>query len=337
MQKIPVVQAHLAHRLPQFCSAIALALLILSPGYSHAAKKPAEDLFQPAVEATEDTFDQEPPKVQGSAIGYETPRKGSGPVIIEGKPTKRGGSGALMAAEPIVEGFADQVPLSVALQQVLPQGMTFSFSDGVNPGQLVSWRGGRPWQAVLRDMLGPTGLSFNVNDRLVVVSNPNSAPMVVGGGMPQGQQGYVPLAAPPNAMGAGGGLPPYQPGQMYAQDAAPQMMQPQPMVMPAPMPQAGMPPQAMMMPASAAGGPQPLQIQNPAIFQAQPWDARPGMTLRSVLQQWCARVGAELDWHAEFDYPVKASMNMTGTFEEAVRTLLSGFKDAKPVPYGRMH
>jgi hypothetical protein len=69
----------------------------------------------------------------------------------------------------------------------------------------------------------------------------------------------------------------------------------------------------------------------------QNWEARPGQTLRKLLQEWCSRAGTELNWQAEYDYPIMASFNMAGTFEEAVRMLLSGFHGAKPVPYGRLH
>lgn len=83
--------------------------------------------------------------------------------------------------------------------------------------------------------------------------------------------------------------------------------------------------------------PQPLQIENPAIFVPQAWEVRPGTMLRGLLAEWCARVGAELQWNAEYDFPVMASLAMTGTFEEAVRTLLTGFNAVKPTPQARLH
>lgn len=121
------------------------------------------------------------------------------------------------------------------------------------------------------------------------------------------------------------------------------MMQPQPqMVMVDPQGQPMMMQQPVQMApaqqvAPASTAPQPLQIENPLVFQSQTWEARPGQTLRALLQDWCTRVGVELTWTAEFDYPIMASMNMTGTFEEAVRVLLTGFDGAKPTPRGRLH
>src|SRR5262245_43129366 len=41
-----------------------------------------------------------------------------------------------------VEGFADNIPLSVALRQVVPQTHGFSVDQGIDMNTLVSWRGG---------------------------------------------------------------------------------------------------------------------------------------------------------------------------------------------------
>jgi Toxin co-regulated pilus biosynthesis protein Q len=124
-----------------------------------------------------------------------------------------------------------------------------------------------------------------------------------------------------------------QPQQVMMQPVMQQQVMQQPVMMEQQQPV--MMASAPQMQASAS--PQPLQIENPLLFQSQTWEARPGQTLRALLQEWCARVGAELNWTAEFDYPIMASMNMTGTFEEAVRVLLTGFDGAKPTPRGRLH
>lgn len=67
------------------------------------------------------------------------------------------------------------------------------------------------------------------------------------------------------------------------------------------------------------------------------WKAEPGEHLRSVVKRWCDRANVELVWSTEYDYPVQAGVSLTGSFEEAVRDLLSGFVDAKPQPFGRLH
>ncbi|MEJ0061702.1 MAG: TcpQ domain-containing protein [Alphaproteobacteria bacterium] len=70
---------------------------------------------------------------------------------------------------------------------------------------------------------------------------------------------------------------------------------------------------------------------------AEAWKAEPGDQLRAVIKKWSERANVELVWATEYDYPIQASVNFSGSFEDAVRNLLSGFVDAKPQPFGRLH
>jgi hypothetical protein len=69
----------------------------------------------------------------------------------------------------VLAGFGSDMPLVMALQQVVPPGYRYSFSGGVNPGVLVSWEGGRPWQHVLADMLARQGLGYTLHDNTVII------------------------------------------------------------------------------------------------------------------------------------------------------------------------
>jgi len=77
----------------------------------------------------------------------------------------------------VVSGFGSDLPLAVALQQVTPPGYRYSFTDGADPGVLVSWEGGRDWKSVMGDMLGRSGLSYKMNDNVVTVSRSAPAPV----------------------------------------------------------------------------------------------------------------------------------------------------------------
>ncbi len=72
---------------------------------------------------------------------------------------------------PVVQGFGRDMPLALALTQVIPPNYALSFGNGVNPGMSVSWEGGRPWNQVLQDMLGQAGLSVNISGQVVMVSS----------------------------------------------------------------------------------------------------------------------------------------------------------------------
>jgi hypothetical protein len=70
---------------------------------------------------------------------------------------------------------------------------------------------------------------------------------------------------------------------------------------------------------------------------AEMWHAEPGDHLHAVIKKWANRAHVELVWSTEYDYPIQASINFSGSFEYAVRGLLTGFVEAKPQPYGRLH
>lgn len=70
---------------------------------------------------------------------------------------------------------------------------------------------------------------------------------------------------------------------------------------------------------------------------AEMWHAEPGDHLHAVIKKWATRAHVELVWSTEYDYPIQASINFSGSFEDAVRGLLTGFVEAKPQPYGRLH
>lgn len=71
----------------------------------------------------------------------------------------------------VLAGFGSNLPLVIALQQVVPAGYQYSFSGGVNPGVSVSWQGGKSWQQVLGEMLSPAGLTYRIQGNAVVISN----------------------------------------------------------------------------------------------------------------------------------------------------------------------
>ena len=69
----------------------------------------------------------------------------------------------------VVQGFGSGVPLVIALQQIAPPGYRYSFVSGVNPGETVSWTGGKSWKTVLSDTLAPTGLSYKIQESTIIV------------------------------------------------------------------------------------------------------------------------------------------------------------------------
>jgi len=84
----------------------------------------------------------------------------------------------LAASVNDIQGFANDVPLALALRQVAPPQYAFSFESGVNPGKRVSWSGGKPWSDVLSEMIVPHGYGVQIsNNRIVILADAGNLPV----------------------------------------------------------------------------------------------------------------------------------------------------------------
>jgi hypothetical protein len=66
-----------------------------------------------------------------------------------------------------VEGFASDIPMILALREIVPNDYGFSFAKGIDLGQRISWEGGRIWPAILEDVLAPADLDFRISGKIV--------------------------------------------------------------------------------------------------------------------------------------------------------------------------
>lgn len=77
---------------------------------------------------------------------------------------------AIEGTYDIAQGFGKDMPLALAVQQIIPADYAYSFAKGINAGQRVSWTGGEAWNVVLDKALEPLALDFRVHDKTVVVT-----------------------------------------------------------------------------------------------------------------------------------------------------------------------
>ena len=68
-------------------------------------------------------------------------------------------------------GFGRDLPLALALSQVIPSGFTHSFVKNVDAGASVSWEGGKSWDQVLNDMLSPKNLTAVIQGNQVIIQS----------------------------------------------------------------------------------------------------------------------------------------------------------------------
>ncbi len=206
---------------------------------------------------------------------------------------------AAPVADDVVHGFATQIPLVLALRQVLPAGYGFSLDQDVDMDALVSYKGGRSWRETLGSMLDSVGLVSREQGMSVAVSKISSVGVPAVGGR------SAVVVRP-------------------AVDVLPSILQP------------------MSVPVVDARGvmtvPAPMGMDAPIVDGGNSgWTVMRGDTLHKALTEWCQRAGVELQWLAEYDYPVAASAHFSGGFEEALRGLLAGFESAHPQPIAELH
>lgn len=76
---------------------------------------------------------------------------------------------ATTSTDKVVDGFGKQVPLVIAMRQILPSDYGFAHRDGVDLGQLIDWQGGRPWPQVLSEALAPVGVRIVISGDTVLL------------------------------------------------------------------------------------------------------------------------------------------------------------------------
>lgn len=242
-------------------------------------------------------------------------------------------------AAEVVSGFGSDLPLAIALQQVVPAGYQFSFATDIDPGMNVSWQGGQSWERVLADMLSHQGLGYRVQKNTVLIARADAVTPAASNPVTIRRQ--KPSFILRNPFTSGNNTP-------AASSAAVATMD-QPALAPAPVQHAEMTmaPEMTYAPVSlapAAGSSshiqmaqEPIQVMQAPTTVASPWNAARGETLRDVLKKWSDAAGVELYWSIDYDYRVAENVNVAGTYDEAVGRMLDMFSASRPQPFGQLH
>jgi hypothetical protein len=202
--------------------------------------------------------------------------------------------------------------LALALRQVLPVGYNFSIDQNIDMDTLVSYKGGKPWRDTVQDMLTAANLTARERGSTVTVSRASASAAPVATTTRTAAASLLPAAMPLDGDNA---------SAMSAVSISPQST----------------------VAVSSHSAPAasylhaPDNIPSVNVGSGDGWSAERGDTLRKVLADWCKRSGVELQWLAEYDYPMEATAHFSGSFEDAVRLLLAGFESARPQPIAELH
>lgn len=207
-------------------------------------------------------------------------------------------------SDAVVEGFGKDLPLAMALRDIVPPQYAYSFSPRDIAGVKISWRGGKPWQDVLKDALAPYDLGMSIDGKALAIfskqysiSSPSAA-----------------LPVPAQAMIAAQPTP-----ESASVDPLPLVTPPAPPTRPEPTATSYRTTTAMDVKAT------------------RKWEARPGTTLRQTLESWTKDANVELSWSTPYDYPISNAFYFDGDFAQAVDSLLSSYGGENPSPKGRLY
>ncbi len=99
-----------------------------------------------------------------NVAGYATPRS----------PSSHGSMAAPAYGTPIKQyakavGFGRDLPLALALSQIVPSEFSHAYVGGVDPGTVISWEGGKPWNEVLEETLRSQGFTSSIQGNKVLI------------------------------------------------------------------------------------------------------------------------------------------------------------------------
>lgn len=76
---------------------------------------------------------------------------------------------APVATNAVVQGFGKEIPLALALRDIVPSSYTYAFGSGDMASVKISWRGGKAWQDVLAAALAPQNLQASISGNTVTI------------------------------------------------------------------------------------------------------------------------------------------------------------------------
>jgi type IV pili sensor histidine kinase/response regulator len=74
-----------------------------------------------------------------------------------------------VSAAPVIEGFGKDIPLAIALRDIVPPNYAYVFSPRDIAGTKISWRGGKPWLEVLQNALSQQNLDATINGNNITI------------------------------------------------------------------------------------------------------------------------------------------------------------------------
>lgn len=232
---------------------------------------------------------------------------------------------APVSAQDLVDGFGRDIPLSFAVEQIVPPRYSVSFGPGVDVERRVSWKGGANWSTVLDDMLGEHGLSSDVSgtEKLRITANPSArAPMSSGLNLADYKKpslGPRPGSYADDLRGPRSGL------MIAGMEPEEKVLDVAPYVAPKSIAATDISPNSVV-----------IGVEKDEVEQVgEVWLVYANTTLEDTLMDWADRAGWTVLWNSEYSYPIQANAQFHGDFVSVASRLIKSMQRAEPPVQGK--
>lgn len=234
-------------------------------------------------------------------------------------------------------GFGKDIPLQLAIKQIVPDDMSVNLASGVDGNVKVSWTGEGGWRKALEQAIAGTGYTYAVDGSKVTVTG--AAVQTAAAPQPPAVQPSAAPAAPRPAAPAAP-RPQNNASSQPSRPAAPAAPRPVQQTASVPVvPGAGfvLIPESGPRPAAAGAGEWQTYGTAPAPAPQAEWVVSSGASLHAVLEEWAQRADWTLVWESEYVYELTSSAKFSGDFVTAAAELLRSMQDVRPVVTAEFH
>lgn len=229
-----------------------------------------------------------------------------------------------------LDGFGNDIPLSFAIKQIVPQNYNIEYGNTVNLSKKVDWNGGRDWKDILSDLAQKENLMITFKGQTVSV---NSIEKTQKGG-----KGFE-LVKTAGRTGNSVNIEPGQDNIVISDKVSSENHSP--MYPTTPHTRSNIPSADELTMAyndlrpyeqsnKNNGGMVNLQNPDMVVSSTQTWIISSNKKLSETFREWSKRTDWEIIWNTSYDYPIMADAKFEGDFVQAVTTLIGSMENAKP-------
>jgi hypothetical protein len=253
-----------------------------------------------------------------------------------------------LSAETVVQGFGEDIPLSYAIEQIVPDSHVVSYGKNVNVNKNVSWNGGKHWKVVLENLAIENQLTIRTDQDNIIVRNNLTAGMHTKRGFDLVPYGDSNFEATIRKDSYADDIMGNKPGFVFGGQIASTEQEP---VVSATTPAPenkntdgfGIVDYQEEEPIEITNPPLPdsiyIGMDNPSNYQpdAETWEVFSGTTLEDLLMDWGERAGWKVVWNSDYSYPIVADAEFKGDFTSVASKIIRSMAKAKPPVRGEFY